>query len=88
MTLGERAFKGAYNLQEIDMSNLIGYIATEAFDGCSNLSKIICRATDVVVLGSAPFNGLPENGVLYLKEGVNETPWLEKLPSGWTVERL
>lgn len=88
MTLGERAFKDAYNLQEIDMSGLIGYIATEVFDGCSKLAKIICRATGGVLLGSAPFNGLPENGVLYLTEGIDEAPWLEKLPSGWTVERL
>lgn len=88
MTLGERAFKDAFNLQEIDMSTLIGYIATEAFDGCSKLAKIICRATGGVVLGSEPFNGLPENGVLYLQEGVDETPWLAVLPNGWTVERL
>jgi hypothetical protein len=88
MTLGERAFKNADNLTEIDMSNLIGRIGTEAFDGCTSLSKIICRATGGVILGSAPFNGLPENGVLYLNEGVDETPWLSKLPNGWTVERL
>ena len=88
MTLGERAFKDALELREIEMSALIGRIGTEAFDGCSKLAKIICRATGGVVLGSAPFNGLPENGVLYLKEGVDEAPWLEKLPSGWVVERI
>jgi hypothetical protein len=86
-TLGERAFKNAVNLIEVEFSNLINYIATEAFDGCTSLSKIICRAT-TVLLGSAPFNGLPENGVLYLNEGVDETSWLSKLPNGWTVERL
>jgi hypothetical protein len=88
MTLGERAFKDAFELTEIEMSSLVGYIATEAFDGCSKLAKIICRATDGVLLGSTPFNGLPENGVLYLEEGVDETPWLTKLPNGWVVERL
>ena len=88
MILGERAFKNAYNLEEVEFSGVIGRIGTEAFDGCSNLSKIICRATGNVVLGSAPFNGLPQNGVLQLMDGVDETPWLEKLPNGWVVEKI
>lgn len=87
ITLGERAFKNANNLTEIDLSNLINYIATEAFDGCTSLSKIICRAT-TILLGSNPFNRVPENGTLYLPESADEDVWLERLPNGWTVERL
>lgn len=86
-TIGERTFKDAVNLTEVEFSNLINYIATEAFDGCTSLSKIVCRAT-TILLGSNPFNGLPENGILYLVNGADENVWLEKLPNGWTVERL
>lgn len=86
-TLGERAFENATNLEEVELSNLISFIATEAFNGCSSLTKIMCKAS-AVNLGSTPFNGLPENGVLYLNEGVDETSWLSKLPNGWRVERL
>lgn len=87
MTLGERAFKNAYNLEEIEFSNLLGRIGAECFDGCNSLSKIICRASSVV-LGSSIFEGLPENGILYLVEGEDENKWLSKLPNGWVVERL
>lgn len=87
MTLGERAFKNAYNLEEIEFSNLLGRIGAECFDGCNSLSKIICRASSVI-LGSSIFEGLPENGILYLVEGEDENKWLSKLPNGWVVERL
>lgn len=87
-TLGERAFLNCGNLKEVEFSMAIGRLGAEAFDGCFSLNKIVCKAEGAVILGTDVFRGLPENGTLYLKEGVDETPWLEKLPSGWTVERI
>lgn len=87
-TLGERSFLNCVNLKEVELSMAIGRLGAEAFDGCYSLNKIVCEAEGAVILGSDVFRGLPENGTLYLREGVDETPWLAKLPSGWTVERI
>ena len=95
-TIDERAFKNATSLEEIEydfsgVGFISGYFTTikeEAFSGCSKLSKIIWRLGNPEFEGDNIFNGLPENGVLYLNEGVDETSWLSKLPNGWTVERL
>lgn len=88
LTIRENAFKDCTNLKEINL-NAVQHIATGAFDGCSSLTKIVCKSpSKSLKLGSNTFNGAPENGTLYLGKNADENVWLEKLPNGWTVERL
>lgn len=66
----------------------IEYIETSAIESMNELKKIFYTGEGNVTIDNNAIRGANPNGTLYLKNGVDETPWLERLPEGWVVERL
>lgn len=66
----------------------IEYIETSAIESMNELKKIFYTGDGNVTIDNNAIRGANPNGTLYLKNGVDETPWLERLPEGWVVERL
>lgn len=73
--------------EEIHFGN-IEYIETSAIESMNELKKIFYTGDGNVTIDNNAIRGANPNGTLYLKNGVDETPWLERLPEGWVVERL
>ena len=57
-TLDHHSFAGNVNLQTVTITNNVGSIANNTFDGCTSLSSVILtNATSLATIGANAFNG-------------------------------
>lgn len=80
-TIGERAFMNC-GFKSIDIPADVTSIGEWAFAYSSNLSKMICRITDLskVKMGGGVFNNIPSEAILYVPKGMVDkykttAPW-------------
>ena len=83
ISIGNYAFLNQMFIPSITIPSGVTTIGNGAFSGCTGLTEITCNATTAPTLGTNVFNGLPENGTLYVPSGSNYSTWMSELPSGW-----
>jgi hypothetical protein len=75
-------------MMSIDLPDTLDFVAGFAFNTCSNLSSITCRALTAPEIEYYSFVNLPSSGILHVPTGSDYSSWLAQLPSGWTVQYI
>lgn len=65
-TIAPLAFSYRQNLTFIDIPKSIRYINYRAFNGCSKLDTVICRASSPAILGTDAFTDISSTAVLHV----------------------
>lgn len=61
VSIGESAFAGAVNLNSLEFPSSLQTIQTDAFEGCSGLTKIICHSSEPPTVQAGAFDGVPKD---------------------------
>ena len=89
ISLYEGAFSGCTNLETVELGENCAGVSLTAFDGCSNLTEIICHpATEIPLtdLSQIQFSTIAQNtGTLEIPSGSSYSNWEAALGSNWTV---
>ena len=87
------AFQHCFRLTAITLGNGVTSIGRFAFQNCSGLTAITCNATIAPTIYSDTFNGVENNGTLYIPSGSDYSSWLRTDAKylgyyNWTVEYI
>lgn len=83
------ALSGCTNLETVELGENCTGVSLKAFDGCSNLTEIICHpATEISLtdLSAVQFSTITQNtGTLEIPSGSSYSNWEAALGNNWTV---
>lgn len=61
VALGDQAFYSCSNIEGLVLPNDLAVIKTSAFNGCYNVSKLVCRSKEPPVVQSGAFGGISKD---------------------------
>lgn len=89
--IGMRTFSYCTDLHSIEIPEGVTIIEDGAFEDCSNLATVVCKAMTAPTLGANVFgtyyNSFYSGGTLIVPTGATGyDAWMTKLGSGWTLQ--
>ncbi|WP_408071584.1 phage tail tip lysozyme [Butyrivibrio sp. JL13D10] len=90
-SINAKACKGNDNLTKVTIGTNVEKIGKNAFDGCSNLTKISIKSKKVSTFSKGCFKKISDDAVFYVKSSVkkNYTAKIKKVaPAGIKVKKL
>ena len=93
-SIGEKACQNCSSLGSVEIPGSVESIGDYAFYGCSALTSITIKSTQLSSVGGAAFSGLPSNGIIYVPDSKRDDTGYQALfkgnglPSGWTFKKL
>lgn len=88
-TIKPIAFANCENLESVTIGTSIENIEEEVFANCSKLNSITSNAISAPIIKDNTFNNIAENGILNIsQESTGYDEWLNKLPNGWTINKI
>jgi hypothetical protein len=76
LTIGSNAFYGCSNLERVTLGRYLRSMGDGAFSETPKLASVYCNSLNAPVVNNDAFSNVSENGVLYIPEGSDYTPWL------------
>ena len=87
-SIGVNAFYNCHSLSSVTIPGSVRSISDRVFYNCYSLSSITCFATTAPTFGNSALYNLPTDGTLYVPSGSDYSSWINKLPSGWSIEYI